>query len=88
MPPKPLTRNRIVEYIMPDGQRRPAIVTRVDDDGQSASLNVFTDGANEGGVAAHQRNIRQGEEPGCWNWPQIDAPAAEIAKPLAMAEAA
>jgi hypothetical protein len=60
---------------MPDGQRRPAIVIKTNDD-DTCNLHVFTDGANEGGVAHHQPSVPQGEEPRCWSWPPLPVSVA------------
>jgi len=53
---------RIVEYVLPDGQNRPAIVVREGvedfDDGATGpmvNLQVFLDGENDASVAHHER---------------------------------
>lgn len=46
-----VTVGRIVHYVMPNGEHRPAIVVRVWGDGHSGAqrvqLQVFTDGSND-----------------------------------------
>lgn len=49
---KGLTEGRIVHYVLPDGQHRPAIVVRVwdrnpDDPIGCCQLQVFVDGSND-----------------------------------------
>lgn len=45
---KGLTEGRIVHFVLPDGQHRPAIVVRVwNQDNGCANLLVFTDGTND-----------------------------------------
>jgi hypothetical protein len=55
-----LTEGRIVHYVMPDGEHRPAIVVKVwDHDGPTgtANLQVFTDGTNDNpwGLEQHEQ---------------------------------
>jgi hypothetical protein len=42
-----LTEGRIVHYVMPNGQHRPAIVVKVWNSNGMANLQVFTDGPND-----------------------------------------
>lgn len=47
-PPAGLTEGRIVHYVMPDGEHRPAIVVRVwDKDMGMVNLTVFPDWRND-----------------------------------------
>lgn len=42
-----LIEGRIVHYVMPTGEHRPAIVTKVWSDNGLSNLNVFTDYSND-----------------------------------------
>lgn len=76
-----LTVGRIVHYIAYNKTRLAAIVTQVEDDGETCDLAVFTSlrnvaGTKTGGVQFHF-DVRPGElgedgalQPGTWVWPQ------------------
>ena len=46
MQPKPSI-GRIVHVVLPDGQHRPAIIVRVNNDAGSVNVRVFYDGSND-----------------------------------------
>ncbi len=55
-----LTEGRMVHFVMPNGEHRPAIITRVWDRTGStgcANLSVFTDYTNDSGHNAAERNL-------------------------------
>lgn len=64
------TVGRIVNYVLPNGAIRPAIVVRVWDDGR-LQLQQFTDQTNDGeplGIV-WRTSVVEGCEPGQWHWP-------------------
>jgi hypothetical protein len=75
-----LTEGRIVHFVMPDGQHRPAIVVRVWRDIAEpcegyVNLQVFTDGRNDGeqfesGISWQTSICYDDEEkkPRTWHW--------------------
>jgi len=80
------TEGRIVHYVMPDGEHRPAIIVKAWDKEQSghdacANLVVFLDGTNDREVANVSDDPQLTEwqtckacsesmEPGTWHWPE------------------
>ncbi|MHB9010388.1 MAG: hypothetical protein ACYC3E_00130 [Carboxydocellales bacterium] len=80
-----LNEGRIVHFVMPDGQHRPAIIVRVwspetNTTGYS-NLVVFVDGTNDkNGVSDQQAqsctmwatsvSMSEGKEPRTWHWPE------------------
>jgi hypothetical protein len=70
------TEGRIVHYVMPDGQHRPAILVRCwSEEAGCANLRVFSDGGND--IAANNgREIdwetsvlhSEGKEPRTWHF--------------------
>ncbi len=76
-----LTEGRIVHFVMPNGEHRPAIVVRVWRDLQDrypgyCDLQVFTDGTNDGPENAAgirwETSIQFSKEPQprTWHWPE------------------
>lgn len=77
-PIKP-TVGRIVYFVMPDGQIRPAIIVRVWSD-EMVQLQVFTDGSNDGaenaGGIVWKTSVHFNQPPdatspvasGTWHW--------------------
>jgi len=67
---------RIVRYVLPNGEERPAIVTRVIEEGRAVGLHLFLD-ANDAPMqpidpATGQAGVvRYSEEPAVntWHWP-------------------
>lgn len=78
---------RVVHFVMPNGQHRPAIVVQVWNE-DVVNLQVFTDGSNDAGVVVYpntggyvqwQTSVHHAEnEPGphTWHWPEY-VPAKE-----------
>ena len=63
------TIGRIVHYHLIDtGKIAPAVVVDVTSDDH---VTLFIMDPQEG--AAFERNVRQGQENGCWEWPSIPA---------------
>jgi len=74
---KGFTEGRIVHYVMPSGEHRPAIIVRAgDSEDGCANLVVFLDGTNDletGGeprLTEWQTSVLQAEEAlaGTWHW--------------------
>jgi hypothetical protein len=76
-----LFEGRIVHYVMPNGDHRPAIVVRVwrgpcGEESGCSNLQVFTDGRNDGpgfesGVHwATSVAYSDEPKPGTWHWPE------------------
>lgn len=69
-----LTEGRIVHFVMPDGEHRPAIVVKVwNKDSGSSNLTVFSDWQNDGKSEGPfwATSIMPDEEtklPGTWHW--------------------
>jgi hypothetical protein len=57
---------RIVHYIIPDGQHRPAVIVTTGKDGET--LRVLTLLADA--IASEEVTASQGEEAGNWHWPE------------------
>lgn len=78
---KKITVGRIVNFVMPDGSIRPAIVVRVwgsGDPGEDlVNVQVFTDSHNDGfewGVE-WRTSVRHDEihnATGTWHWPKVE----------------
>ena len=70
---------RIVHFVLPNGEHRPAIIVRVWDSASSpesyVNLQVFTDSDNDGLQNTMWRiSVRQDVEnmaPGTWHWPEL-----------------
>lgn len=70
-----LIEGRLVHFVMPDGQHRPAIVVRVwSKETGYCNLQVITDGSNDGqentsGMRWETSvNYSEGKEPRTWHW--------------------
>ena len=70
-----LTEGRIVHFVLPDGQHRAALVSRVWNDDGVVNLHVFVDQANDRQIKADngillQTSVTFSEEPqpGTWHW--------------------
>ncbi len=65
---------RIVHFVMPDGEHRPAIIVKVwDPDSGTSNLQVFTDSGNDGLTnVAWRTSVQRSEEPQphYWHWPE------------------
>lgn len=62
-----LTEGRLVHYVMPDGQHRPAMVVKVwnKQDGY-INLQVFTDGSNDTMIPDEWENSKPAIASGIW----------------------
>ncbi len=76
-PEQDLIEGRIVHYVMPDGQHRPAVVVQVwNKDTGCSNLQVFTDGSNDG--PDYRKGLfwatsviySENKEPSTWHWPE------------------
>lgn len=69
-----LTEGRIVHFVMPDGQHRGAIITKVWDQGGCCNLSVFADWSNDKILPATglvwETSVLFSEEktPDTWHW--------------------
>jgi hypothetical protein len=53
-----LTEGRIVHFVMPNDEHRPAIIVKVWDHGQgTVNLQVFTDGSNDNRVVSGEESV-------------------------------
>ncbi len=80
-----VTVGRIVHYVMPDMQHRPAIVVRVWGP-TCVNLQVITDGSNDGQQFAHghvwRTSVLHDEDTkavNTWHWPERTQPAQQDA---------
>lgn len=72
-----LSIGRIVHFVLPNGQHRPAIVTRVWTP-VCGQLAVFTDIANDARdvpeavaqLVEYRSSVMEGTGPGTWHWPE------------------
>ena len=74
-PPAPSVA-RIVHFVLPNGEHRPAVIVRVWSE-VCVNLSVFTDGENDAAygqgadtVWETSRLLDPGATPGTWHWPE------------------
>lgn len=68
-----LTEGRIVHFVLPNGEHRPAIIVRVwSKETGCVNLQVFTDSTNDGLDPVEWRTSvspsQDGKEPYTWHW--------------------
>lgn len=64
---------RFVRYVLKSGTERPAVITRVCNDGGLCNLTVFTDSDNDGmEVIERATRVPYSDEPKeeTWHWPE------------------
>ena len=67
---------RIVHYVLPNGQHRPAIIVNCWPGSDRVNLTVFPDLANDHGTnrvesaASARLDESTAPEPGTWHWPE------------------
>jgi hypothetical protein len=72
-----VTVSRMLHYIMPGGEHRPAVVVKVNDDG-TVNLQVFTDVSDQQNNIMWKGSVTQGAEVGQWHWAEAAPAPAEI----------
>lgn len=73
--PKQVSVSRMVHFVMPNGQHRPAVVVHVNEDG-TPNLQVFTDAIDNHANVILKQRVQEGTEAHTWHWPeQVPAPA-------------